>query len=62
MLEDKGIKQTGIAEKLGKHYNMVNRQVQNRQQPKLEILLDIANILDLDLKELIVSNKPNHYE
>jgi hypothetical protein len=28
--------------------------VQNRQQQRLEILMDIANILDIDVKELIV--------
>ena len=62
VLEDKGIKQTWLAEKLGKSYNMVNGYVRNRQQPRLEILIDIANILDIDVKELIVSNKPNSNE
>jgi putative transcriptional regulator len=58
VLADKGIKQTWLAEKLGKSYNMVNSYVQNRQQPRLEILIEIAEILDVDVKELIVSNKP----
>ena len=62
VLEDKGIKQTWLAEKLGKSYNMENGYVQTRQQPRLEILMDIANILDIDVKELIVSNKPNDHE
>jgi len=57
VLEEKGIKQIWLAEKLGKSYNMVNGYVQNRQQPRLEILNNIANILDVDIKELIVSNK-----
>ncbi len=57
VLVDKGIKQTWLAEKLGKSYNMVNSYVQNRQQPRLEILLEIAKILDVDVKDLIVSNK-----
>lgn len=57
VLEEKGIKQTWLAEKLGKSYNMVNSYVQNRQQPRLEILMEIAEILDIDVKELIVSNK-----
>lgn len=60
VLEEKGIKQTWLSEKLGKSYNMVNGYVQNRQQPRLEVLNQIANILDIDIKELIVSNKsPN---
>lgn len=57
ILEKKGIKQTWLAEKLGKSYNMVNSYVQNRRQPSLEILNEIANILNEDVKELIVSNK-----
>ncbi len=57
VLEAKGIKQTWLAEKLGKSYNMVNAYVQNRQQPRLETLMDIAIILDVDVKELIISNK-----
>lgn len=57
VLEEKGIKQTWLAEKLGKSYNMVNSYVQNRQQPRLEVLMQIAEILDVDIKDLIVSNK-----
>jgi putative transcriptional regulator len=57
VLEQKGIKQTWLAEKLGKSYNMVNAYAQNRQQPRLETLMQIANILDIDVKELIISNK-----
>jgi putative transcriptional regulator len=57
VLEEKGIKQIWLAEKLGKSYNMVNAYVQNRQQPRLEILMNIAEILDIDVKELIISNK-----
>jgi transcriptional regulator with XRE-family HTH domain len=58
VLKQKGIKQTWLAEKLGKSYNMVNAYAQNRQQPRLETLMDIAEILDIDVKDLIVSNKP----
>lgn len=57
VLEEKGIKQSWLAEKLGKSYNMVNSYAQNRQQPRLEVLMEIAEILDIDVKELIVSNK-----
>jgi putative transcriptional regulator len=57
VLEEKGIKQTWLAEKLGKSYNMVNGYVQNRQQPRLEVLNEIAKILDIDVRELIVSSK-----
>ena len=56
-LQERGIKQTWLAEKLGKSYNMVNSYAQNRQQPRLEVLVAIADTLDMDVKELIVSNK-----
>jgi putative transcriptional regulator len=60
VLKEKGIKQTWLAEKLGKSYNMVNAYAKNRQQPRLETLMEIANILDVDVKELIISNKENN--
>ena len=56
VLEKKGVKQTWLAEKLGKSYNMVNSYVQNRHQPRLEVLSDIAKILDVDIVELIESS------
>ncbi len=49
VLEKKGIKQTWLAELLGKSYKMVNSYVQNPQQPSREILNDFANILDVDV-------------
>ncbi len=57
ILEEKGIKQTWLAEQLGKSYNMVNGYVQNRQQPRLEVLYEIANILKIDVKELLKTNE-----
>ncbi len=57
VLEEKGIKQIWLAEKLGKSYNMVNAYAKNRQQPRLETLMKIADILDVDVKDLIISNK-----
>jgi transcriptional regulator with XRE-family HTH domain len=57
VLEIKGIKQIWLAEKLEKSYNMVNSYAQNKRQPRLEVLVKIAEILDIDVKELIVSTK-----
>jgi transcriptional regulator with XRE-family HTH domain len=57
VLEQKGIKQIWLAEKMGKSYNMVNSYAKNRRQPSLEDLYKIAEILDVDIKELVVSNK-----
>lgn len=53
VLESKGIKQTWLAERLEKSYNMVNSYVQNRRQPSLEDLFKIAKILDVAVAELL---------
>lgn len=57
VLEEKGIKQKWLADRLGKSFNSVNSYVQNRQQPRLEVLNEIATILDVDIKDLIISNR-----
>jgi transcriptional regulator with XRE-family HTH domain len=54
VLEEKEKTQTWLSEKLGKSYNMVNSYVQNRRQPSLEVLFQIAKILNVKAKELIV--------
>ena len=56
VLENNGIKQTWLAEQLGKSYNMVNGYVQNRQQPRIEVLYEIAEILGVSVKELLIDN------
>ncbi len=56
VLAEKGLKQSWLAEKLGKSYNMVNSYAQNRQQPRLEVLYKIADILEIDVKELLAEN------
>jgi len=57
VLQEKGIKQTWLAEKLGKSYNVVNGYVQNRQQPRLEVLYEIAEILNVEVKDLLIERK-----
>ena len=59
VLEERGIKQTWLAERLGKSFCIVNSYVCNRRQPSLEVLFEIANILNVDPKELI-SNQTSH--
>ena len=54
VLEEKGIKQIWLAERLGKSFNTVNSYVQNRQQPRLQVLKEISEILEVNLKDLIV--------
>ena len=53
VLEERGIKQTWLAERLGKSFCIVNSYVCNRRQPSLEVLFEIAMILNVEPKELI---------
>ena len=53
VLEEKGIKQTWLAEKLGKSFSIVNAYVCNRRQPSLETLFQIAEILGVKPRDLI---------
>lgn len=53
VLDEKGLTQIWLAEKLGKSYNMVNSYAKNRRQPSIEILFKIAEILDVETKDLI---------
>jgi transcriptional regulator with XRE-family HTH domain len=50
-----------LAEELGKSLTTVSRWCTNETQPSLEILVEIADILDVDIRELIVETKNNHY-
>jgi transcriptional regulator with XRE-family HTH domain len=56
VLEERGIKQTWLAERLGKSFCIVNSYVCNRRQPILHVLFEIAKILNVDPKELIDSD------
>jgi len=58
VLDRKGIKQNWLSEQLGKSYNMVHSYAQNKRQPSIDDLYKIAEILNVDIKELLVSNKP----
>lgn len=57
VLNEKGIKQTWLAEKLGKSFKMVNTYACNRKQPSLETLFQIAELLNVNVKDLIANNK-----
>ena len=57
VLEERGIKQTWLAERLGKSFCIVNSYVCNRRQPSLDVLFEIAKILNVDPKELIRGNE-----
>lgn len=47
-----------LAEKLGKEYSTVSKWCTNTNQPDLITLSKIAHLLDVDIRELLVSGKP----
>tara|TARA_B100001109_G_C18862597_1_gene474881 strand:+ start:128 stop:328 length:201 start_codon:yes stop_codon:yes gene_type:complete len=55
VLKDKGISQTWLAKQTGKSYNTINEYARNVRQPSLEDLFRIAEILSIDVKELLKS-------
>jgi repressor LexA len=57
VLEEKGLTQIWLADKLGKSYNMVNSYAKNRRQPSIEILYKIAKILNVEARKLLENNK-----
>ena len=57
VLEDQGRKQTWLAASIGKSYVIVTNYCNNKAQPSLEVLKDIAVVLDVDIRELLVSTK-----
>ena len=56
-LSKKGISQTWLAKQLGKSFSIVNAYACNRIQPNLDTLQQIAEILQVDLKDLITDQK-----
>ena len=59
VLKDKGISQTWLAEKMGKSYPTINEYARNKRQPSLEDLYKIAEILQVNAKDLLVDNENN---
>ena len=57
VIEEKGIKQTWLAEKLGKSYPIINGYAQNRKQPSIEVLYEIAKLLSVDVRDLLLSEQ-----
>ena len=57
VLDAKGISQTELANRLGKTFNMVNLYATNKVQPPIPVLYQIANILNIDVRDLLVPNQ-----
>ncbi len=56
VLDTKGISQTELANKLGKTFNMVNLYATNKVQPPISVLYRIADILEVDVRDLLLPN------
>ena len=46
-----------LAEQVGKNEATVSRWCSNKMQPSIDTLVRISELLDIDVKDLIVSNK-----
>lgn len=57
VLVDKNIMQSELATKIGKSYSVINSYCCNRTQPSLEVLGKIAEVLSVDIKDLIREQK-----
>ena len=57
LLQAKGMSQTEPAQRPGKCFNTVNLYAANKVQPPVAVLYRIADILDVDVRELLVENK-----
>ena len=62
VLVDKEISQTELAQKLGKSFSTVNAYCCNRKQPSIEQLVEIANAIGVDVKDLLASNLNNNQQ
>lgn len=58
VLVEQGKTNKWLAEKLDKNETTVSRWCTNEVQPSLETLIQISELLHIDVKELIISNKP----
>jgi transcriptional regulator with XRE-family HTH domain len=57
VLAEKKIKNKWLAEKLKKNPSSISQWCTNERQPSLETLLEISMLLEVDVRELLVSTK-----
>ncbi|MFH6983587.1 helix-turn-helix transcriptional regulator [Marinoscillum luteum] len=55
VLAEKGKTNKWLAENMNKNISTISTWCTNRRQPSLEVLVEVAELLDIDVKELIVS-------
>lgn len=59
ILVEKNRSSKWLAEQLGKNETTISRWCTNDIQPSVETLVIIANVLDVDIRELLVPTKIN---
>ena len=59
VLKEQGRSQRWLAEKIEKSYVIVTNYCNNKAQPSIEVLKNIAEILDIDIRELLLPTKEN---
>lgn len=57
VLAEKQVSNKWLAEEMNLSTTTISRWCTNKAQPSLETLVDIANLLKVDAKDLIVSTK-----
>ena len=57
VLAEKDKNGSWLSEQIGKSNCTVSKYINQKVQPDLKTLNKIANVLDVDVKELLVSNK-----
>jgi transcriptional regulator with XRE-family HTH domain len=57
VLAEKQLTGKWLADQLGKSVTTVSRWCSNETQPSLEVLTEIADMLEIDIRELLNPNK-----
>lgn len=57
VLQEQGRSQTWLADKIDKSYVIVTNYCNNNSQPSIPVLREIAEVLDVDVRELLVPTK-----
>lgn len=57
ILKEQGRTQTWLADQIDKSFVVVTNYCNNNAQPSIEVLTKIAEVLDVDIRELLVPTK-----
>ena len=57
VLQEQGRTQTWLAEKINKSYVVVTNYCNNNSQPSIPVLRQVAKVLEVDVRELLVATK-----